>query len=97
MAGTPIIKPPYTLKLFVTTWSMPCQRAINNLSALLKEYFPDTYLLEIVDIKKDPEAAIRENILCVPFLVKNVPGQRICLLGDMSNRGKVLAGLSLKA
>lgn len=95
MAVVPLIIPPYKLKLFVSTWSSPCQRAINNLSALLEECFPATYLLEIVDISKDPAIAIKENILCVPLLVKDSPEPRVTLLGDMSNRAKVLAGLTL--
>lgn len=101
MSVIPLIKsasgvtPPYKLKLFVTTWSCPCERAIRNLSALLEECFPADYLLEVIDISRDPDAAIKENILCVPFLVKESPQPRICLLGDMSNRAKVLAGLAL--
>lgn len=93
----PIADPPYKLKLFVKTWSVPCQRAINNLSVLLKECFPKTYLLEIVDICKDPDRGVQENILCVPLLVKELPEPRVCLLGDMSDRTKVLAGLALIA
>lgn len=41
---------PLQIELFIKTWSLTCQRAINNLFELLKEYFPADYLLEIVDI-----------------------------------------------
>jgi circadian clock protein KaiB len=88
--------PQHRLKLFVTTWSCPCQRAIQNLSALLKECFPTTYQLDIIDISKNPGIAIEENIFCVPVLVKDFPKPRTCLIGDMSDRAKVLAGLALQ-
>lgn len=96
MAAVPLIEPifPYKLKLFVTPWSMPCQRAINNLTALLKEHYPATYLLEIIDIKKDPDTAVSENIIYVPYLVKDSPEPRRSFLGDMSDHTKLLAGLT---
>jgi circadian clock protein KaiB len=86
-------RPPYLLKLFVTTYATSSLRAIKNLATLLQENFPTTYRLEIIDIKLHPLAALKENITAVPLLIRETPGPQRRMVGDMSNTTKVLAGL----
>jgi circadian clock protein KaiB len=90
-----ILEPPYLLRLFVTTWSTSSQRAVRNLTALLKEHYPTAYRLEVIDIKERPDVAIAENITAVPLLLKTAPGPTRRLVGDMSNDQKVRTGLNL--
>jgi circadian clock protein KaiB len=87
--------PPYLLKLFVSTWSTSSHRAVRNLTALLEECFPAAYRLEIIDINQHPLLAIAANITAVPLLLKEAPEPCRRLVGDMSDRIKVLAGLKL--
>ncbi|MDB5144552.1 MAG: circadian oscillation regulator KaiB [Mucilaginibacter sp.] len=91
------VLPPYLLKLYVTTYATSSHRAIHNLTALLQENFPNTYRLEIIDIKQHPLAAIKENITAVPLLFREAPEPQRRLVGDMSNRTKVLANLQIMA
>jgi circadian clock protein KaiB len=87
------MQPPYLLKLFVTTYATSSHRAVRNLTALLQECFPTTYRLEIIDIKQHPLTALKENITAVPLLVREAPKPQRRLVGDMSDRLKVLACL----
>jgi circadian clock protein KaiB len=86
-------EPPHLLKLFVTTYATSSHRAVRNLTALLQENFPTTYRLEIIDIKQNPLAALQENITAVPLLIRETPEPQRRMVGDMSDRLKVLAGL----
>jgi circadian clock protein KaiB len=87
--------PPYLLKLFVTTWGTSSHRAIHNLTGILEEQLKNAYQLEIVDVQKQPLLAARENITALPLLIKRAPLPERRLVGDMSNRIRVLAGLDL--
>jgi len=86
---------PLLLKLFVTTYTQSSTRAIRNLKALLEECFPLKYQLEIIDIQKQPMLVLEEDIVALPLLIKLAPEPYRRLVGDMSDRFKVLAGLQL--
>jgi circadian clock protein KaiB len=88
-----IAQPPYLLKLYVTTYATSSHRAVQNLTLLLQENFPTTYRLEIIDIKQHPLTALKENITAVPLLIRETPEPQRRMIGDMSDRLKVLAGL----
>lgn len=92
-----VSEPPYLLKLFVTTYATSSHRAVRNLTALLQENFPTIYRLEIIDIKQNPLAALKENITAVPLLIRETPEPQRRMIGDMSDRIKVLAGLKMAA
>jgi circadian clock protein KaiB len=88
-------RPPYLLRLFISKWATSSQRAITNLTELIKEHYPLIYRLEIIDINQHPEMVIAENVTAVPLLLKQSPEPSRRLVGDMSNRLKVIAGLQL--
>jgi circadian clock protein KaiB len=85
--------PSLRLKLFVSTYSLTSTRAIRNLTALMEECFPLNYQLDIIDVKEQPLIAFSENITALPLLIKTAPEPSRRLIGDMSDRLKVLAGL----
>jgi circadian clock protein KaiB len=87
--------PPYLLKLFVTTHGTSSHRAVRNITALLQENFPNNYRLEIVDIKENPLIALKENITAIPLLFREAPKPQRRLVGDMSDRTKVLDSLQI--
>ncbi|MES2456884.1 MAG: circadian clock KaiB family protein [Bacteroidota bacterium] len=85
----------YKLRLFVTGTSSLSVRAINNLQDILKEYLADRYELEIIDAHQQPVLVRNENITAVPMLIKIYPGPKRRLIGDMSNKSRVLKGLGI--
>lgn len=87
----------YTLKLYITGETGSSQAAIKNLNDTLEAKLKDLYELDIIDVLKAPESAIEDNILATPTLIKASPKPEKRIIGDLSEKKKVLFGLSLDA
>jgi circadian clock protein KaiB len=87
----------YVLKLYVTGATRRSQKAITNLKAICEEYLQGRYDLQVVDIYQSPVLAKDADILAAPTLVKHLPLPVRRLIGDLSERGRVLVLLDLKA
>ena len=85
----------YDLLLFVTGMSVVSIKAIENIKAVCDKYLKNRYTLEIIDIYKKPEILEEYDIIASPTLVKKSPMPIKRLIGDMSDTGKLLAGLGL--
>lgn len=85
----------FVLRLYVTGTTARSLRAIQNLRLLCDEYLMDRYELEVVDLYQQPEVAAREQLLAAPTLIKTLPLPLRRLVGDLSDRERVLAGLDL--
>lgn len=90
-------QPNYKLKLFVTTYAASSHRAMRNLSNILENQLKGHYELEVIDVRQQPQMVLQENITALPLLVKMLPLPSKRMIGDMSDRVKVLAGLNLPA
>ena len=89
-------EPVYDLRLFVNGTSPISLRAINNLKLLLEEKIQGKYHLEIIDAHQQPMLVQNEDVTAVPMLIKKLPLPGKRLVGDMSDRLKVLKGLGLE-
>lgn len=85
----------YILKLYVTEITPVIQRTIETLEQLCQSEFTDCYELRVIDIREHPQLAEDERILAVPTLVKELPPPIRRVIGDLSDREKVLLGLDL--
>jgi circadian clock protein KaiB len=85
----------YVLRLFVTGMTARSTRAIENLRAICDEYLDGRYELEVVDIHQQPVLTRGEQIIAAPTLIKKLPLPMRRIIGDMSNRERVLLGLDL--
>ena len=85
----------YVLRLYVTGMTSRSARAVKNLQAVCDEYLKDRYDLEVVDIYQQPVLAKGEQIIAAPTLIKKLPLPMRRIIGDMSNRERVLLGLDL--
>jgi circadian clock protein KaiB len=86
----------YVLKLFVAGMSVSSMHAIENLKSIIEEYLQDQCSLQIIDINKYPQALIQNDIIACPTLVKEQPSPFKKIVGDLSDRKKVLKGLGLE-
>ena len=86
----------YILKLYVTGMSPGSIRAIENIKGLCETYLPGAYDLEIIDIHKFPDTMYENDIIASPTLIKIAPAPFKKMIGDLSNREKVLRVLSIK-
>jgi circadian clock protein KaiB len=83
----------YVLKLYVTGQTANSIKAIKNLKSVLKDGLNDLYKLRVIDVLKNPQLAEEDKILVTPTLVKVLPLPVRKIIGDLSNREKVLLGL----
>lgn len=87
----------YHLKLYITGKTPRTERAIANLRRMCAEDLAEAYELEIIDILEHPELAEDERILATPTLIKKLPPPLRRVIGDLSDRDRVLVGLDLRA
>ncbi|HEY1010367.1 MAG: circadian clock KaiB family protein [Daejeonella sp.] len=85
----------YILRLFVSGTSSNSVKAINNLRNICEMHLKGRYELEIIDIHQQPQLVKSEDVAAVPLLLKKSPLPVRRLIGDMSEREKVLKGLGL--
>ncbi len=85
----------YVLRLFISGATLRSTNAIENLKAICESELAGRYDLEVIDIYQQPEQAKRYQIVAVPTLIKSLPVPLRMLIGDLSEREKVLVGLNL--
>lgn len=85
----------YLLRLFMAGDGPNSKQALANLRRLCQEHLNGRCTIETVDVVKDYEAAVRENILVTPALILIAPPPRVMVLGNLSDLPKVLAALRL--
>jgi len=87
----------YVLRLYVVAGSPASRRAVTNLRAVCKEHLTGRYTLEVIDLREQPALAGERYILAVPTLVREFPTPAQRLIGDLSNRERLLLALDLEA
>jgi circadian clock protein KaiB len=85
----------YLLRLFVAGNGPNSKQALANLHRLCREHLNGRCTIETVDVVKNYEAAVRDNILVTPALVLVAPGPRVVVLGNLSDPRKVLVAIRL--
>jgi len=86
----------YRLKLFISGQNLRSRSAIKNLRHICEEELADQCELDIIDVLEQPQEAEDEKILATPTLIKAVPTPIRRIIGDLSDKGKVLEGLDIE-
>lgn len=86
----------YVLKLYVSGMTPRSLRAIANLQKLCAKFLPGRHDLEIIDIYQQPGLTKEAQIVAVPTLVKELPPPLRRVIGDLSDRGRILLLLGVK-
>lgn len=83
------------LKLYIAGETPAIKQAIAELRNILTGEFGKKYDLLIVDILKHPEMAEKDKIMAAPTLLKRLPPPVRKIIGDLTNKEKVLIGLDI--
>jgi circadian clock protein KaiB len=83
------------LRLYVTGRAPNSVQAIANLEAICREYLKDGHRLEVVDVLEHPRRAMADGVLVSPSLARLHPGPGVKLVGNLSDKAKVLQALGL--
>ncbi len=85
----------YQLRLYVIGQTPNSTRALEILKRICEEEMVGQYDLKVIDVLKEPHLAEQDKIIATPTLVKKLPPPLRKVIGDLSDRDKVLLGLDL--
>ena len=87
----------YLLKLYIAGKGARAEAAIANLRQLCEGELRGQYELEVIDILENPERAEQAKILATPTLIKQLPPPLRRVIGDLSDKEKLLLGLDVRS
>ncbi|ERT08715.1 kaiB domain protein [Lyngbya aestuarii BL J] len=85
----------YTLHLYIAGTALQSIVALKNLQKICDEYLAGRHELEVIDIYEHPERLQAENIVAIPTLIKVFPEPSQRIIGNFSDKQKVLTALGL--
>jgi circadian clock protein KaiB len=85
----------YRLRLYITGRTTNSARAIENLRKICELELRNQFEVEVIDVLENPEMAEAEKILATPTLVRRLPEPVRKIIGDLSDRERVLLGLNI--
>lgn len=80
----------------MTGRSLRAEQAITNLRRICDEDLSGEYDIEVIDVLENPQLAEDEKILATPTLIKKLPPPLRRVIGDLSDKEKVLLGLDIR-
>jgi circadian clock protein KaiB len=83
------------LQLFVSGMSPKSMEAIENAKRIFDENCSEFFELEIVDLYKNPEAALSHHVVFTPSLIKSLPLPKKILIGNLADSEKVIKALGI--
>lgn len=86
----------WELRLYVAGNTPKSIAAISNLKKYCEEHLEGKYHIEIIDLLVHPQLAEGDQIFAIPTLVRKVPQPIRKIIGDLSNKEKVLVGLNIR-
>jgi circadian clock protein KaiB len=86
----------WDLRLYVAGQTPKSITAFSNLKKVCEEHLAGKYMIEVIDLIKNPQLAQGDQILAIPTLVRKLPEPVRKIIGDLSNTERVLVGLHLR-
>jgi len=85
----------YILQLFVAGTTPNSLRAIQNVRLICEEQLPGRHELEVIDIYQHTGQLAAGQVVVAPTLMRQSPLPVRRLIGDLTNRNRVLEGLGI--
>jgi len=70
--------------------------ALENITKYSEAHLKAKYIIEVIDLLKTPQLAEDDQIFAIPTLVRKVPKPLKKIIGDLSNKERVLMGLNIR-
>lgn len=86
----------WELRLYIAGQTPNSVLALKNITKYCKEHLEGKYIIEVIDLLKNPQLAEGDQIFAIPTLVRKVPVPLRKIIGDLSNEDKVLVGLNIR-
>ncbi len=88
-------KTTYKLVLYVAGVTPKSLEAFANLKKICDEHLKGQFSITVVDLVKNPKLAKGDQIVAIPTLVRKLPPPLKKIIGDLSNKEKVMVGLNI--
>ncbi len=85
----------YLLRLYVTGATPKSAMAISNIKKICEANLKGRYELEVIDAFQKPWMAKQDQVVAMPTLIKELPPPLRRVIGDLSDKERVLVGLDL--
>lgn len=85
----------YVLRLYIAGNSARSQVAVDNVRKICDEHLKGRFDLEVIDIYQDNTMIPDDLVLAAPTLIRQLPLPLRRIIGDMTNKDRVLVGLDL--
>jgi circadian clock protein KaiB len=85
------------LQLYINGKSLVSVEAIDVLTAICNDKLAGQYVLEVIDIQRDPDRAEDAGILAIPTLIRKWPLPVTRIIGALTVKSRVLAGLGISS
>jgi circadian clock protein KaiB len=86
----------WELRLYVAGQTPKSLAAFANLKRICEEHLYGQYQIEVIDLMENPHLAREDQILAIPTLVRKLPEPLRKIIGDLSNKERVLLGLDVR-
>ncbi len=86
----------WELRLYVAGQTPKSLTAFANLRKICEEHLAGKYRIEVIDLLENPTLARGDQILAIPTLVRKLPEPVRKIIGDLSNKERVLVGLDVR-
>lgn len=87
--------PVHLLKLYIAGRTPRTEHAVSSLREICERELKGAYELAVIDVLERPQLAENEKIFATPTLVKELPPPLRRVVGDLSDRERVLIGLDI--
>jgi circadian clock protein KaiB len=87
----------WELKLYIAGQTPKSILALENIKLISRDYLKAKYTIEVIELLKTPHLAEIDQIFAIPTLVRKIPKPLRKILGDLSNKEKVLIGLNIRS
>lgn len=87
----------YVLRLYVAGMTPRSSAAIRAITQICEDHLKGRYVLDVIDIYRQPTLARGEQIIAAPTLIKRLPLPLRRMIGDMADTKRILVGLDLRS
>lgn len=87
----------WLFRIYIAGITPKSVRALENLKRLCEDLLDGNYRIEVVDLLKHPDRASMDQILAIPTVVRKTPDPEHKVIGDLSDRNRVVAGLGIES
>ena len=86
----------YSLRLYVAGHSSSATLALRNLTRFCETWLKGRYELRVIDVLKEPQAAVADSIVATPTLLRDQPAPVVRVFGTFADAEELAAQLGIE-